>query len=225
MTTDFMWMRLPFKSKAMKPLFTFFLLSIFSLQLFAQGGSILSLTVVPTNPTVSDDIEVHAQLQFVQSSCDTDYEAFSVNGTSIIASAHHCMGMLTAICDITDVFEIGQLPAGMYTFDFTLSSGFGGPGCSPGIVPDGSDQIQFTVSSTVGIDEIENLDSFVYPNPVVDVLNLKRPLANTALITDASGKRVTEIASGTKQIDLSHLPNGIYVLHIGNSRLKLVKVN
>lgn len=168
---------------------------------------------------------MYASLMFPSSSCELDYIVYPLNGTIINATAHHCIGLLATICNTTDTFELGQLPAGDYTFDLTLTSGSGGPNCTPGIVADDNDQFQFTVSPSVGIDEIENLDGFVFPNPVNDVLNLKRPLANTALITDASGKRVTEIASGTKQTDLSHLPNGIYVLHIGNSRIKLVKVN
>jgi len=209
----------------MKQLFTFCLFSLFSFQLFAQGGTIVSFSINPPNPVEGDDIEVYADVSFPYSGCDLEFIAFPLNGTDILATAHHCNGLLTSICNTTDTFELGQLPAGDYTFDLTLTSGQGGPGCSPGIVPDDNDQFQFTVSPSVGIDEIENLDGFVFPNPVNDVLNLKRPLANTALITDASGKRVAEIASGTKQADLSHLPNGIYVLHIGNSRIKLVKVN
>jgi hypothetical protein len=47
----------------------------------------------------------------------------------------------------------------------------------------------------------------------------------TAIITDAGGERVAEIAAGNRQIDLSRLPVGIYVLQIGNNRLKLVRVD
>ena len=209
----------------MKHLVAFFLFSVFSVHLFAQGGSIQSITVSPSNPTEGDDITLYANVQFNYGGCAVDNQGLGLNGTDITAYAHHCIGALTVICATTDTFELGQLGAGAYTFDLTLTSGQGGPGCSPGIVPDDNDQFQFTVSPAVGIDEVENLDGFAYPNPVVDVVNLKRPLANTAIITDASGKRVAEVPSGNRQIDLSHLPNGIYLLHIGNSKLKLVKVN
>ena len=40
-----------------------------------------------------------------------------------------------------------------YIFDLTLSTGFGGPPCSPGIVPDDYDTITFYVSPSVGIEE------------------------------------------------------------------------
>lgn len=208
----------------MKQLFFLLLISSFSNQLIAQG-TIVSLSVDPPNPSEADEVEVYAEISFPSGGCELDDQNFSLSGTSITASAHHCVGLLTVICNNTDTFSIGQLPAGNYTFDLTLTSGAGEPDCTPGIVPDDNDQFQFTVSPSVGIDEVERLDGLAYPNPVVNVLNLKRPLGQTALITDASGKRVAQIPSGRTQIDLSHLPSAIYVLHIGNSKLKLVKTD
>ena len=63
------------------------------------------------------------------------------------------MGMLTAICNTTDTFEFNPLSAGTYIFDLTLSSGFSGPPCTAGIVPDDYDTITFYVSPSVGIEE------------------------------------------------------------------------
>ncbi len=147
----------------MKTIFTIFLFAIFSIQLFAQG-TITGISVVPSNPTVADNIEIHVDVMFTSSDCQPDNQSHSVNGTTISASALHCVGMLTAICNTTDVFQIGQLPAGNYTFDFTLSSGFGGAGCSPGFVPDDNNQLQFSVSGTVGVDEVSFDESIAYPN-------------------------------------------------------------
>ena len=61
--------------------------------------------------------------------------------------------MLTTICYNTDTFKINPLSTATYTFDLTLSSGFGGPPCTPGIVPDDYDTITFNVSAFVGIEE------------------------------------------------------------------------
>ena len=61
--------------------------------------------------------------------------------------------MLATICNTTDTFKINPLSAGAYTFDLTLSSGFGGPPCTPGVVPDDYDTITFNVSAFVGIEE------------------------------------------------------------------------
>ena len=56
------------------------------------------------------------------------------------------MVWLSAICYNTDTFKINPLSTGTYTFDLTLSSGFGGPPCTAGIVPDDYDTITFYVS-------------------------------------------------------------------------------
>jgi hypothetical protein len=206
----------------MKPLFAFFISSFFSIQLFGQG-MISSISVVPANPTIADNIEIHVAVQFTSSDCQPDNQGHFVNGTNISASALHCVGMLTAICNTTDVFEIGQLPAGNYTFDFTLSSGFGGPGCSPGFVPDDNDQLQFTVSGTVGIDEISFDESIAYPNPTTGMIILKTPSSELGYLTTLSGKTILELSLGTKQVDLSELPSGVYILTVGNARTRILK--
>lgn len=207
---------------AMKIFFTFIPSFLFATQLLAQG-MISSISVVPANPTVTDDIEIHVGLQFSSSDCQPDNQSHSVNGTTISASALHCVGMLTAICNTTDVFEIGQLPAGNYTFDFTLSSGFGGSGCSPGFVPDDNDQLQFSVSGTVGIDEVSFDESIAYPNPTTGMLFLKTPIVDRGQLTTLSGKTVLELNVGTKEIDLSTVPLGVYILTIGTARTRVVK--
>ncbi len=206
----------------MKTFFAFSILSFVSIQLFAQG-SITSITVVPANPTELDNIEIHVELEFSNSGCAPDYQGHTVNGNTIDASALHCMGMLTAICNTTDVFQIGQIPAGNYTFDFTLSSGFGGSGCSPGFVPDDNDQFQFIVSGTVGLDEVSFNESIAYPNPTTSMLFLKMPSAELGQLTTISGKIVGELAIGAKEIDLSQLPSGVYILTIGTARTRVVK--
>ncbi|MCF8465541.1 MAG: T9SS type A sorting domain-containing protein [Flavobacteriales bacterium] len=206
----------------MKPLFSFLLFSFFSQLVFGQG-MISSISISPVNPTVADNIEIHVDLQFSSSDCQPDNQDHIVNGTSISASALHCIGMLTAICNTTDVFEIGQLPAGTYTFDFTLSSGFGGPGCSPGFVPDDNDQFQFTVSGAVGIDEISFDESIAYPNPTTGIIFLKTPSLELGYLTTLSGKTILELSLGTKQIDLSELPSGVYFLTVGNSHTRILK--
>ena len=65
-----------------------------------------------------------------------------------MASAQHCLGVLASICNITDTFVILPLSAGTYTFDLTLTSGFGGPPCNAGGSVDDNQNFQFTVSST-----------------------------------------------------------------------------
>ena len=116
-------------------------------------GSIISLTVSPTYPTETDTVYIYASLSFASSSCPLDVKSHSILGNNIVASTQHCLGMLSAICYNTDTFKINPLSTGTYTFDLTLSSGFGGPPCSPGIIPDDYDTITFNVSTFVGIEE------------------------------------------------------------------------
>lgn len=207
----------------MKHVLPFILFSLLSTQLLAQGGNIQSITVSPQNPTVNDNVVVYVDVQFSSGDCQVDNQGLGLNGTDITAYGHHCVGALAFICNTTDTFELGQMAAGAYTFDFTLTSGAGGPGCSPGIIPDGNDQLQFVVTQTVGIDELESLDDFIYPNPFVDVLSFKFPLDESAVITDLNGKTMVEIDAGSNQVNLEEFPSGIYLFRIGRKVHKLVK--
>jgi hypothetical protein len=205
----------------MKHLFTLAIL-ISSVQIFAQG-TIEGLSVSPAAPTENDIITIYADVQFSSGSCDLDNQGHNVNVFTINAFSHHCVGLATVICPATDEFEIGQLPAGDYIFDFTLSSGQGGPGCSAGIIADDTDQFTFTVSASVGIEEVSLDSKFAYPNPVSDVLNFKSGLKESAIITDVRGIEILQINPGTVQTDLSTLSAGIYFLSTEFKRLRFVK--
>ena len=116
-------------------------------------GSIISLTISPTYPTNTDTVSVYAELAFTSSSCPLDMKSYSISGNNIVASTQHCLGMLSAICYNTDTFKINPLSTGTYTFDLTLSSGFGGPPCTAGIVPNDYDTITFYVSPSTSVEE------------------------------------------------------------------------
>jgi hypothetical protein len=116
-------------------------------------GSISSLTISPANPNNTDTVYIYAELLFTSSGCPLDMKSHSVLGNNIVASTQHCLGMLTAICNTTDTFKLNPLALGIYTFDLTLSSGFGGTPCTAGIVPDDNDTISFNVVTPVGIEE------------------------------------------------------------------------
>ena len=118
---------------------------------FGQG-SIGSLTVSPIYPTETDTVYIYAELLFSSSNCPLDIKSYIISGNNIAASTQHCLGMLATICNTIDTFKINPLSVGSYTFDLTLSSGFGGPPCTPGIVPDDYDIITFNVSAFVGIE-------------------------------------------------------------------------
>ena len=116
-------------------------------------ASISSFTISPVNPNNTDTVYIYAELLFTSSGCPLDMKSHSVLGNNIVASTQHCLGMLTTICNTTDTFKLNPLAIGTYTFDLTLSSGFGGPPCTAGIVPDDNDIISFNVVTAVGIEE------------------------------------------------------------------------
>ena len=120
---------------------------------FGQQGSIISFTIFPAYPTETDTVYIYADLMFSSSDCDCLTKIDYRSGNSITASTQHCLGMLATICNTTDTFKFNPLAAGTYIFDLTLSTGFGGPPCSPGIVPNDHDTITFYVSSLSAIEE------------------------------------------------------------------------
>ena len=116
-------------------------------------GSIISLTVSPTYPTETDTVYIFAELSFSSSDCELLAKIDYMSVNSITASTQHCLGMLTTICNTTDTFKFNPLSAGTYIFDLTLSTGFGGPPCTAGIVPNDYDTITFSVSPSASVEE------------------------------------------------------------------------
>jgi len=131
------------------------LIIVLCIPMFGFGqGSILSLTFSPANPTNTDTISVYAELAFNYSSCPLDMKGLSISGNTFVASTQHCVGVLAAICNTVDTFKLSPLATGAYVFNLSLSSGVGGPPCSPGIVPDDGDVIAINVvNSSVGMEE------------------------------------------------------------------------
>lgn len=183
---------------------------------FSQG--ITGFTMQPANPTTADSITIYAHVWFGNSNCDVLNQGHSLIGNDIMASAMHCQGALTVICNTTDTFAIGYLPAGAYVFDFTLSSGFGGPPCTPGITPDDQDTMMFDVTSAVGITEPTGQNVTLYPNPATEVVLIESETAlGELLLTDLTGRVVTRIsATGNRtELPVANIPEGMYLL-LGN---------
>jgi hypothetical protein len=192
---------------------------LLSFHLFAQNGQIISITTSPVNPTTNDFVKVYVDLVFNSGGCDVDNQGNSTTGNTTTAYAMHCVGMLTVICDVTDTFDLGYLQAGNHTFNFTLSSGSGGAGCSPGIVPDDTDNLSFTVTQALGIeDPTKNENVTFFPNPMSDFATIKingyiESEKLSLEILDAAGRMVMtkeSISSNEILIENKNLESGIY---------------
>jgi hypothetical protein len=130
--------------------------------------------------------------------------------------------MLTVICNITDTFDLGILPAGNHQFDFTLTSGSGGSGCTPGIVADDNSVHNFTVTQALDIDNMFPITKVnFYPNPMNEFASIQLDPSIfhediTLEILDGSGRIVYSRATITSDILLYdlNLTGGIYFYRI-----------
>lgn len=206
----------------MKPFYTLCLLVIGYSTAWAQG-TITGFTVHPPTPTSLDNITIYANVQFNYGDCPLDYALHNVSGSTIHATAHHCIGLLTVVCPTTDTFELGQLPPGNYNFDLTLTSGSGGPGCTPGFAPDDTESFQFSVTTAVGVHAPAQPTGWLYPNPTNERLYFQIPLDQSAVLLNTQGQQLQELAAGTASITLSHLPPGVYFLRYKQRHYKLLK--
>jgi hypothetical protein len=193
-----------------------------------QAQWINGLSISPSNPTTADSIYAYADCSFTAGGCPPWTMNHSINGSNISANALHCVGMLTVICQYTDTFSLGTLPAGTYTFTFQVDEGHGGPPCTAGIVPGPSASITFTVSVATSVPQIsgDNMFSFA-PNPVEDKIMFmnKTKAAMPVRIFDVTGKTVMEkiISAAGEEISVSDLIPGIYFLENRGSRFKFIK--
>lgn len=85
--------------------------------------------------------------------------------------------------------------------------------------------IQSTPTDVDDMDADANDGLVVYPNPVVDHLNVNLPEAGTVRIYDLSGKCVAQVVghAGINTIRTSSWANGVYVIKFADLTAKVVK--
>jgi len=220
LTRNFIFINLD--KKTMKRIYTLLFASALSTLSFSQG-MIQGFTIDPPSPTTTDVVKVYVDVMFPTMGCAVDNQGHSTTGSSTTGFAHHCLGMLSAICTTVDTFNLGTLSAGTHTFSLTLTSGLGGPPCTPGFAPDDNESTSFVVSTPVGITEYDvNASSVVFPNPmngkatirVAEFIQLKNAECK---VTDVMGKNVKTIHSiHTNEflIERDKLSEGIYFYQI-----------
>lgn len=83
-----------------------------------------------------------------------------------------------------------------------------------------------TVSSTTSIEELNNSEFTIYPNPVKDIVTISiasKVVINTINLYSVTGKLIKEIQRPKNQIDFSDLKSGIYFIEIISDKQKVVK--
>ncbi len=131
---------------------------------------------------------------------DGDNITLFINGVSIHTWPFHYQASLT-----TGTNQLGGV-------DF-FAGEFSGSGESPAFF---IDDISF-IQNPVGINEIENDEFMVYPNPVNDKLNIltNENISNIS-VNDINGKTV--LTGNSKSIDVSALSNGVYFVKIETAK-------
>lgn len=107
-----------------------------------------------------------------------------------------------------------------------LTFGAQQPDISFGRIPNGTGSFQFLQPTPGGINQLSSSttnekDSFIvslFPNPTHDFVFIKGDFDNVVhqpfVIINTLGQTVLQLPGDTKFIDISHLPNGIYVLGV-----------
>lgn len=73
--------------------------------------------------------------------------------------------------------------------------------------------------TTQGIDDVVDSDFRLYPNPASSSVTLETDRPATATLFDASGRQQGQwkVLGGKSQLDISHLPQGVYFLRLNGS--------
>ena len=183
-------------------------------------GTIVAFTIDPPAPTTASNVKVYVDLMFTSMGCNVDNQGHSTAGSNTTAYAHHCIGMLTAICNTVDTFNLGMLPAGSHLFDLTLTSGSGGPPCTPGVVPDDQRNTTFTVTAATGLGQSTVSKAFfIFPNPSNGNFTISCPDKNAEIkVYNILGEIIytQELKSDKSEINISNQAKGIYFYQIMN---------
>lgn len=214
--------------KAIKLLCTMSLVLISNISLNAQY--ILSLTVSPANPTTNDTITVYTECAFPSASCNDHTQSHFVNGNTISANTLHCVGPMTVICNDTDTFLIGTLPAGTYNFVLQVDAGWGPGPCTPGFNPGPSDTLTFVVDLASGIkDAISENETSVYPNPAKDYIEISfsesEALIEIFSVTGQLIRSSVQKNNGKESMkyDVSELSTGTYFISVKTVKTSTTK--
>jgi hypothetical protein len=187
-----------------------------------QAQQILNISSIPANPTAADDVYILVDCQFNSGGCNVWQQSHSFfSAFTINAGAMHCLGPLAMMCNYTDSFHLGPLAAGNYTFNFQLNNGYGGPPCTPGIVPGPTDSYNFTVSLPTSEKEIEREEFNIYPNPASEELKIENgefKIDAVEIYNTLGEKILNQKPTDNKQqqpfIDISKLSPGMYVIEL-----------
>jgi hypothetical protein len=173
-----------------------------------------SMKVIPVGISSVDSPRVVIYTHIGGSPCRITESETTIQNNSITINAKIFFGLATLTCHRVDTIYLDPLSAGAYELIFTLTS------ANLGTFLD-ADTIQFTVQQAVGIGDTPGKGLFhIYPNPTNNRLMLcqNQPTRETFAIAvfNATGNLVLaeETNVSLTELDISHLPKGIYFIQI-----------
>jgi hypothetical protein len=96
------------------------------------------------------------------------------------------------------------------------------------VTPGGCMDTSLVYVSNLSVGSVSSANDIqIYPNPSNGIVNIMSPVAVNIVLNGIDG-RMIEKASNVKQLDLSHLPNGVYLLSVFDEngvRLKTERVD
>ena len=86
-------------------------------------------------------------------------------------------------------------------------------------------EIHTFADDNVGVDDAGSSAGMlaVYPNPAQDKVFLSEEISVPSRVYNAQGQCVLQVPAGARCIDIKTLPQGVYILHLGNRSAKIVK--
>ncbi len=180
-----------------------------------------SFKILPDTLTANDIIGLEATVNFVSSECYPD--SFSVHfesPTSIHVESFYTVGDATKPCLTVDTFYIGELEQGQYKLYFTGYKNLNQDSIS--------DSLSFTVNATNRLRSNSHLlPAFdIYPNPVRDLLHVVLPdnlQVQSISLNNMQGRVLRTFDPGERQLDLSGLEAGQYLLTVTSSKGRLTE--
>lgn len=185
---------------------------------------------LPLYPIVNDSVFIVDSVPTPSSGFMIDKSQIIINDTdiTIIMCYYEPYGGFSINSFVRDTIPIGKLQAGNYQCHLYSREYYRGAISDPDIPCDSlpyrdSATYTFNVSVYTGLQDIKARELSFYPNPTSDKLNLCINISDADVsITDITG-RSYEVPHTGREIDLSSLAAGVYVLRVQSREGRVVR--
>jgi hypothetical protein len=165
------------------------------------------IVVLPENPTASSFIKLVIPVSASSQPLISTGIDFEVNSFTINAKACYFIGIFSSPITIRDTLVLGTVPAGYYTLNFTIN---------PYQEADCKRTDSVVTVFDFGVKGASPLEALVYPNPARNVLFINHYglTVQSIKLLDIQGRMIAQYPVLTKNLDISGLAKGVYLLRI-----------